>query len=92
LKSPHGRVTARIRNAGEIGMGAPTSGKLELSNGMTIPICNPSMVWSSDSEFLAVPHWLDDGRQRLMIISISRRAFRYAPVRFRVLRLDSFEN
>jgi hypothetical protein len=73
-------------------MGAPTLGVLRISNGLTRPSCNPSMVWSSDSEYLAVPQWTRGRGQRLMIISVSRRASRLAPGEYRVLELESFEN
>ena len=92
ITSPDGRWIASIAEAGEIGMGAPTLGVLRISNGLTRPSCNPSMVWSSDSEYLAVPQWTRDRRQRLMIISVSRRASRYAPGEYRVLELESFES
>jgi len=92
ITSPDGRWIASIAEAGEIGMGAPTLGVLRISNGLTRPSCNPFMVWSSDSEYLAVPQWTRDRRQRLMIISFSRRASRYGPGEYRVLELESFES
>ncbi|MBF0523578.1 MAG: hypothetical protein HQK56_00600 [Deltaproteobacteria bacterium] len=90
LKSPDGKTTAIMQDAFEIGMGAPTSGTLKLSNGMRCDNCNPSIVWSSDSRFLAVPHWIGQGRQRLFIASMLRRQFVEAPGEFRVLKLTSF--
>lgn len=91
LPSPDGTITASIRDPMEIAMGAPTDGDLALSNGMSRIRCNPSMVWSSDSEYLAVPEWTKDRKQRLLIISISRRQSRYAPGEYRVLELESFD-
>lgn len=91
LKSPDGSVTAILSDLMEIAMGAPTAGTLVLSNGMSRMICNPSMVWSSDSEYLAVPEWTKDRNQRLLIISISRRQSRYASGQYRVLELESFD-
>jgi hypothetical protein len=91
LNSPDGKLVASIGEAFEIGMGAPTSGRLKLSNGMSIPRCNPSMVWSNDSRFLAVPQWLEQGAQCLIIISAIQRVIHLVPGRFRVLQLESFE-
>ena len=73
-------------------MGAPTSGVLRLSNGLIFEHCNPSMVWSADSAYLAVPQWVPDHMsQRLMIVSVWRRIHRYTPGTYRVLRLESFD-
>jgi tetratricopeptide (TPR) repeat protein len=92
LASPDGKTTAVIHDAMEIAMGAPTSGTLRLSSGLTRNHCNPSMVWSSDSEYLAAPQWTQTMNQRLMIISLSRRLHRYASGQYRVLQLESFDN
>ncbi|MBF0524756.1 MAG: hypothetical protein HQK56_06620 [Deltaproteobacteria bacterium] len=91
LKSPDGKTTAIMHDAFEIGMGAPTSGTLKLSNGMHCDNCSPSIVWSSDSRFLAIPHWIGQGRQRLLIASIQRRQFIEVPGEFRLLKLTSFD-
>jgi hypothetical protein len=79
LVSPDGHTTAQITDASGIAMGAPTSGELRLSNGMTRAGCNPSIVWSEDSDFLAVPQWTRERSQRLLIVCLSRRTSRYAP-------------
>ncbi len=93
LTSPDGRTTAAILCANEVAMGAPTAGELTLSNGIiSRQRCNPSMVWSSDSEYLAVPEWTEDRNQRLLVISMSRRQFGYAPKEYRVLQLESFDD
>ena len=91
LSSPDGKTTAAIHDAAEVGMGAPTSGRLRLSNGLTFESCNPSLVWSSDSVYLAVPQWTPLRNQRLLIISVTRRRHGYGPGEYRVLRLESFE-
>jgi len=49
VESPDGTKTARLDDGHEIGMGAPTSGRLVLSTGLQLAGCNPSMVWSEDS-------------------------------------------
>jgi hypothetical protein len=89
LSSPDGKTTAATHDAEEVGMGAPTSGRLRLSNGLTFESCNPSLVWSSDSVYLAVPQWTPLPNQRLLIISVTRRRHGYAPGEYRVLRLES---
>lgn len=88
--SPDGKHTAEIKGASEVGMGAPTGGTLRLSNGMAYERCNPSLVWSDDSEYLAVPQWTKYRMQRLLVISMSRRQAVRAPEVFRVLELHSF--
>ena len=90
LTSPNGQITAVIDNASEIGQGAPTSGILKLSNGLTFQRCNPSAVWSDDSKFLAVPQWTERNMQRLLVISIEQASVGYAPDIFHVLELHSF--
>jgi len=44
LSRPDGKTTAAIHAAGEVGMGAPTSGRLRLSNGLLTPIPSCSMA------------------------------------------------
>jgi hypothetical protein len=91
LVSPDGQKTARIVDAGEIAMGAPTAGRLSISSGMTLENCNPSMVWSHDSRFLAVPRWLPDRNQQLVIVDVGTGKVRVVPGRYRVLQLESFD-
>ena len=95
LESPNGLHTASIDHADEIGMGAPTSGQLVVSNGMTFLNCSPSIAWSNDSRFLAVPQWqaYDNGhRQRLMIVSIQDRKFNLLDDNYSVLEIESFSD
>ena len=92
ITSPDGQHTARIQEASEVGMGAPTSGELRLDGGPVYDSCNPSMVWSDDSKYFAVPQWTNERKQRLLVVRISPREHRYAPNIFRVLELHSFED
>ena len=92
LTSPDGKLTAAIDDASEIGMGAPTSGILNISNGMSYRGCNPSIVWSDDSQYLAVPQWTRERDQRLLVISLRDKSSGYAPGVFRVLELHLFLN
>jgi hypothetical protein len=89
VESPDGTKTARLDDGHEIGMGAPTSGRLVLSTGIQLEGCSPSMVWSEDSRFLAVPRWTWRG-QNLVIIDTGRGEVRVAPGTFRVLQLSAF--
>jgi len=73
-------------------MGAPTSGILNISNGMSYRGCNPSIVWSDDSQYLAVPQWTRERDQRLLVISLVDKSSGYAPGLFRVLELHLFLN
>lgn len=90
--SPDGKFTAAIDNAREVGQGAPTYGILNISNGMSYQRCNPSIVWSDDSQYLAVPQWTRERGQRLLVISLGQESSGYAPGLFRVLELHSFSN
>lgn len=90
LTSPDGELTAAIIDASEIAMGAPTHGSLTISSGITFQRCNPSIVWSDDSQFLAVPQWTRERDQRLMIIAVKENRVGYAPGIFSVLELHSF--
>ena len=90
LTSPDGQITAVIDPATEIGQGAPTSGTLVLSNGLTFEGCNPSAVWSDDSKFLAVPQWVKIQGQRILVISIEQRSVGYVSDNFSLLELHSF--
>lgn len=89
LVSPDGSKTARIDNAMEIAMSAPTRGTLVLSTGLVLDGCNPSMVWSDDSRYLAVPRW-EGRKQRLVVIDTSTQQVRRSNPRFRALELTSF--
>ena len=92
LTSPDGKLTAAINDAGEVGQGAPTSGILNISNGLSYQRCNPSIVWSDDSQYLAVPQWTRERDQRLLVISLEQKFSGYARGLFRVLELHSFLN
>ncbi len=89
LESPDGRKVASLFEPGEIAMGAPTFGELKVSNGQYAEGCNPSMVWSDDSRFLAVPQWFDR-MQRLVILDTDFKKRAFAPETYRVLELHSF--
>ncbi len=89
LESPDGRKVAILTEPREIAMGSPTSGALEVSNGQRAESCNPSMVWSADSRFLAFPQWFDR-MQRLVILDTDAARRMFAPDTYRVLALRSF--
>ena len=89
--SPDGRLVAEVIDLNEVAMGAPTRGTLRVSNGLVREGCGPSVVWSADSEYLAVPEWTRSRDQRLVVLSMSRREAWYAPGEYRVLELAVFE-
>jgi len=74
LGSPDGKWAAKISRAGEVSMGNPTSGTLELSNGFKLDNCNPSFIWSDDSRYLVIPQYFHRfglfRRQRLILIDV----------------------
>jgi hypothetical protein len=90
VSSPDGSMSATLHEPGEIAMGAPTFGELRVSNGQFASGCNPSLVWSDDSRYLAVPQWFDR-EQRLLILDTHSRKRAFAPDTYRVLELHSFD-
>lgn len=76
----------------EIAMGGPSIGTLYLSNGFMLESCSPSMVWSHDSVYLAVPVWTHERMQKLAVISVENRRVVYVGGIYRVLQLESFNN
>lgn len=90
LASPDGRLTATVEDPTEICMGGPGSGLLRFSKGFAIPGCSPSIVWSDDSRYLAVPLWAGDRTQLLLIVAPAARASIMDRHRYRVLQLDAF--
>ena len=89
--SPDGRLIAKIEHAQEFRMSSPTSGLLEITNGVTLERCSPSLVWSDNSEYLAVPQWQEDSTQRLVIVRMCDGEIEYLPGVYSVLELRSFE-
>jgi hypothetical protein len=75
--SPNGGVVAAIEQALEHSMSNPTVGTLRTSDGLELPSCNPSFIWSDDSQYLAVPQWHRRfglfRRQRLAIADVVAR-------------------
>ncbi len=92
LTSPNGLYHAKIYDANEIAMGAPTSGTLIIEGIITINNCNPSIVWSSDSLYLAAPQWTRDRSQRLVIVDIENASLIITEGNYRVLELHSFDD
>jgi hypothetical protein len=69
-QSPDGFRTARIDPATERGMSNPTCGTLCVSGAPHLEVCNPSFIWSDDSQYLAVPQFSElFGRQRILIVA-----------------------
>jgi hypothetical protein len=92
LPSPDGKLVASIEDAWEIGMGGPMVSTLSLSNGLTIKGCNPSIVWSSDSQYLVVPQWESNSQQKLLLVEPAAHRTTVMPGTYGVLLLESFEN
>jgi len=83
----------------EIRMGAPTAGTLLISEHagdgrvlVRVESCNPSLVWSTDSQALAVPQWTPELLQRLCIVSLPDGHVRVGADEFGVMELHSFES
>jgi hypothetical protein len=80
-----------MEDAYEIAMGGPASGRLTVCTGVTMDGCSPSMAWSDDSRYLAVPRWLPDRTQQLAIVDVRDGTVRVVPGTYRVLQLESFD-
>lgn len=91
LDSPDMSKRATLIEPSEIAMGSPTCGELSVSNGQSASNCNPSIVWSENSRFLAVPQWFDR-KQRLLLLDTDSRKRAFAPEWFSVLELHAFSN
>jgi hypothetical protein len=66
-------------------MSSPTFGTLILSDGFRLDACNPSVLWSDTSRFLAVPQWRYMFglrlRQRLLILdTVDRLVYASKPL------------
>lgn len=90
VSTPSGRLSVLVQGASEIAMGAPTCGVLRLASGRKISSCNPSLVFSQDEQFLAVPRWTRARDQKLAILRLDNGAFLELDQKFRVLKLLSF--
>jgi len=54
--SPDTKFVACIRNSHEFAMSAPVLSEITVNN-ISMKDCSPSIMWSDDSRFLAVPQW-----------------------------------
>jgi hypothetical protein len=90
IESPDGTMWALIESPSEIAQGAPTFGELKISNGQSAHNCNPSILWSDDSRYLAVPQWFESF-QRLLLIDTKLAKKILAPETYEVLELHSFD-
>ena len=93
--SPDGRFTAHYDDAGEVGMGAPTMGRLTLISGdgerLITERAAASMVWSDDSKQLAFSEWTKERKQTLCVLDAESGQVSRHPDTFRVLELHGFQ-
>ena len=75
-------------------MSGPTYGKLFGGDLFRIENCSPTFVWSSNSQFLAVPQWrgIWRKRQQLLILDIEEKKVYTSRKKFRLLILNSFSD
>ena len=75
--APNGSLVAEIAEAFEHSMSNPTVGTLRTSDGIELANCNPSFIWSDDSNYLVVPQWYRYFalflRQRLILVDVRNR-------------------
>jgi len=90
LLSPDEKTRAVVDNLREYGMGSPTIGILKLSIGMSLDYCSPSIVWSDDSRYLAIPQLTKKGFQQLLVIDVIRKKTGYIPTEYKVIELYTF--
>ncbi len=94
-ESPDKKYIAEIDPAYEVSMGNPTYGRLKLSNGLNLPRCNPSFIWSDDSKYLAVSQFTSNwfwgiGRQRVLLIDVEQKRVWYSPKLAYYIQPESF--
>ena len=92
LESPDGAFTAGVDALGEIHMGAPTIGEIKVSNGFILNSCSPSMVWSDDSRYLAVPQYSVGNSQLILVLDTKMNKLGHSSNFYRVLELYSFQD
>ncbi len=92
VESPNQRYLASVTNANEIAMGAPTSGILSIDGKIISTRCNPSIIWSNTSEYLAFPEWTKANDQKLMVYSMKSGDLKQLPKTYRVLELKQFND
>lgn len=92
LLSPDGKHSAVVENLAEFGMGSPTSGRLILSDGTVLNSCSPSIAWSSDSRYLAVPQYTEQGFQQLLVVDVIAHRTGYVEKPFKILQIHAFSN
>ena len=90
VSSPDNKKTAKVSNTCEIAMGAPTSGILYVNGKVISMRCNPSIVWSLDSQYLAFPEWTRSNNQRLMIYCIETGKLKKLFKTYNVLELAEY--
>lgn len=92
--SPNGRMVAEIIRADEVSMSNPTSGRLHLSVGLQLEDCNPNLLWSDDSRYLAVPRFFFRlgllRRQRVVVIDTVERRVHASTTNAHYFQLESF--
>ena len=95
LWSPDGLHCAVFSEGTEVAMGAPTMGKLKVISENKIRVISESaaasMVWSSDSEYLAFSEWKRNKKQSLGVYRISEGRVDRSPDEFSVLELRKFK-
>jgi hypothetical protein len=93
--SPNGAIVATIDQAFEHSMSNPTVGTLRTSDGLELPHCNPSFIWSDDSRYMAVPQWCRRfgifRRQRLAIVDVVDRAVYLSAFTYWLLLPNKFD-
>jgi hypothetical protein len=94
LWSPDGLHCAIFSEGMEVAMGAPTMGRLKvISKDKVRMISNgaaASMVWSSDSRYLAYSEWNRNKKQSLNVYRIFEERIDRIPDEFDVLELRDF--
>ncbi|PYS47803.1 MAG: hypothetical protein DMF68_15055 [Acidobacteria bacterium] len=90
LISPDGKFTANIDGALEHRMGSITFGTLLISNGTSYESCNPVIIWSDDSKYLAAQQLTPYMRLKVLVIAVEEKRYGYAPGYFALLEFHSF--
>ena len=92
--SPDGQWCARVEDTWEIYMSGPTKGTLIIEGLFQILDCSPIFIWSSDSQYLAVPQWKYwfRRRERLLILDTKEKIIHASRSIYQLLILNDFDD
>lgn len=92
--SPDSAMTASIKNGQEFAMSAPVICDIVVGN-LSMTMCSPSIIWSNDSRYLAIPVWRLNRNdpywtESVYLVDILNNKMRSAPGIYIAITLNAF--